>query len=436
VTTSYLQDFPAIAGHGGAGAAWVHELRQAGLDRFQRAGFPSSRDEDWRFNNLSAITGTEFRLAPADVSGVAAEAVARFRFAIPGAVTLVFVNGRFAPTLSDRAELPAGVTVRNLAGALAAHGDLVREHLGRQAQPQRDGFTALNTAFVKDGVFIHVARGVDAGEPIHALFVTDPRAQGAVTHPRNLVLLEPGARVALLESYVALTEAPYFTNVVTEAAVGAGAELEYTRLQLESEQAFHVGTTQIRQDRDSRVQSMVVSFGAAIGRHNLDLRLDGPGIDSHLLGMYMGRGRQEVDNHTSILHAQPNCSTREIYKGILDQRAHGIFNGKIYVTPEAQQTDAKQTNRALLLSNTARIDTKPQLEIFADDVKCTHGATVGSIDPLATLYLRSRGIGPDAARKILTYAFAAEVLEEMPYPSVRTALEALVMQRLELHEEA
>jgi Fe-S cluster assembly protein SufD len=431
VTTTYLQDFESCTRTGGGRAGWLQELRQAALECFRQGGFPSTRDEDWRFNNLAPITGTDFRLAAADVSGVRLEDLRPYLFAIPGVSTLVFVNGRYAPALSSPAATPAGVTVRNLAGAFTANGDLLSEHLGQYATLQQGGFTALNTAFVKDGLFVHVPAGVDLGLLVHAVFVTDPRAVGAATHPRNLILVERGGRAAVIESYVGLAAGAYLTNALTEAVVEQGAFLEHSKVQRESEEAFHVGTTHLHQDQDSRSLSFSISFGAAICRNNLDLVLAGPGIESQLLGTYMGRGRQEVDNHTSILHAHPNCSTREIYKGILDGRSHGIFNGKIYVTPEAQKTDAKQTNRALLLSDTARIDTKPQLEIFADDVKCTHGATVGSLDPLATFYLKSRGIGGPRARKILTYAFAAEVLEEIPHEAVRQELEAVVMSRLE-----
>jgi Fe-S cluster assembly protein SufD len=431
VTTAYLKDFESFTRTGGSRSEWLEALRQAGLERFRAVGFPSAREEDWRFNTLGPITGTNFRLAGAEPSGLRAADLQSFLYAVPGASTLVFVNGRFAPALSSIASLPAGVTLRNLAGAIGPQGDLLSQYLGQYAKLDHNGFTALNTAFVKDGLFLHVASGVDAGAPVHAVFVSDHRAEGAATHPRNFILIEPRARAAVIESYVGLTGGTYLTNSVTEAVVQDGAYLEHTKIQRESEQAFHVGTTHLHQGRDSRGLSFSVSFGGAISRNNLDLILDGPGIDSHLLGMYMGRGRQEVDNHTFILHAHPNCSTREVYKGILDGRSHGIFNGKIYVTPEAQKTDAKQTNRALLLSDTARIDTKPQLEIFADDVKCTHGATVGSLDPLAAFYLKSRGIPATRAHKILTYAFAAEVLEEIPHAAVRAELETVALSRLE-----
>jgi len=431
VTTAYLEDFESLTRTAGTRSDWLQLLRQSALERFRESGFPSSKDEDWRFNNLAPLTGTDFRLAATEGATIRPEDLRPYLFAIPGVSTLVFVNGRFAPALSNPATSRPGVTVRNLASAFAAHGDLLHRHLAQHATLEKGGFAALNTAFIKDGLFVHVGRGADAGPPVHAVFVTGGRADGAATHPRNFILVEPGGRAAVMESYIGLASGTYLTNAVTEAVVEQGGYLEHIKIQRESEQAFHVGTTHLHQGQDSRSESFSVSFGGAICRNNLDMVLDGPGVDSQLFGMYMGRGRQEMDNHTSILHAHPNCSTREIYKGILDGRSHGIFNGKIYVTPEAQKTDAKQTNRALLLSDTARIDTKPQLEIFADDVKCTHGATVGSLDPLATFYLKSRGIGGVRARKILTYAFAAEVLEEIPHPSVRQELEAVVMSRLE-----
>ncbi|MFN8653351.1 MAG: Fe-S cluster assembly protein SufD [Gemmatimonadales bacterium] len=434
VTTAYLQDFEqslAVAPRTG----WLEELRRKGREAFARTGLPTTRDEDWRFNTLAPLASAEFRLAPADAT-VKVEALAPFLLGLEGASTLVFVNGRFAPGLSTLPAATTGVTVANLAAAVIDQGDTIRRHLGHYEPVSKGGFSALNAAFIHDGLYVHVAAGADAGAPIHAIYVTSGRGAGAASHLRNLIVVEPGARAAVIESYVGLTGDSYLTTAVTEAMVGAGAFLEHSKIQRESEQAYHVGTTHLHQDQDSRSESFAISFGGALCRNNLDMVLDGPGVDSQLFGMYMGRGRQELDNHTSILHAHPNCSTREVYKGILGDNAHGIFNGKIYVTPEAQKTDAKQTNRALLLSETARIDTKPQLEIFADDVKCTHGATVGSLDPLALFYLKSRGIGGVEARKLLTYAFAAEVLEEIPHEPVRAQLEALVLSRLERLGEA
>jgi Fe-S cluster assembly protein SufD len=429
VTTAYLQDFEhslAVAPRAG----WLEELRRLGREHFGRSGIPTNRDEDWRFNNLAPLTGADYRLAPVDPA-VRLEDLRPYLAPLPAASTLVFVNGRYTPGLSTVLECATGVTISSLGAAFSTHGELVRRHLAQYDLPAKGGFSALNTAFIHDGLFVHVAAGADAGGPIHAVFVTSGRGEHAATHLRNLILIDAGARASVIESYVGLSEGSYLTTAVTEAVVAPGALLEHLKIQRESEQAYHLGTTHLHQDRESRSESFSVSFGAALCRNNLDMVLDGPDVNSQLFGMYMGRGRQELDNHTSILHAHPNCGTREVYKGILADRSHGIFNGKIYVTPEAQKTDAKQTNRAILLSDTARIDTKPQLEIFADDVKCTHGATVGSLDPLALFYLRSRGVGALQARKILTYAFAAEVLEEIPHEPIRRQLETLVMSRLE-----
>lgn len=434
MTATYVEDYEALASNAGAKAGWLKALRASGLERFQASGFPNQREEDWRFIDLAPVTGKNFRLADSARSTVRAADIAPYLFEIPGVRTLVFVNGAFVPSLSNLSDLPPGVTVSHLAGVLATDPEKVSPHLGRYAKQEANGFTALNTAFVRDGLFVRVGPGADAGAPIHAVFVSDGRADGAATYPRSLVLVERGGRASVIESYVGLTENSYFTNVVTEAVVAEGGHLEHIKIQRESPNAYHIGTTHLHQARDSRGVSHAISFGAALCRNNLDVVLDGPGVEAQMFGFYMGRGTQEVDNHTYLLHAHPNCSTREVYKGILDGRAHGVFNGKIYVTPLAQKTDAKQTNRALLLSDHAKIDTKPQLEIFADDVKCTHGATVGRLDPMAAFYLKSRGIGGDLARKILTYAFAAEVLEEIPFAPVRAGLEAVVMEWLERAE--
>jgi Fe-S cluster assembly protein SufD len=432
VTATYLEQFEAFTGNGGAsGSAWLGGLRQSGADRLRTVGLPTGREEDWRFTNVAAITAASFRLSEPDVSGVGLDALGSLLYDLPGSSRLIFINGRFAPALSTITELPGGARLRNLAGALTAEAELLGLHLGRYARSDRNGFTALNTAFLKDGVFLHVPADVILESPVQVLFLTDQRADGAAIYPRNFYCLERGSRAEIIETYGSLGDHRSLTVAVTEAVVMPNASLTHTKVQRESERSFHVATTHLHQERDSRVESHSVSLGAAVCRNDLDLVLGGSGIESTLLGLYLGRGSQEVDNHTSILHAHPNCSTREVYKGVLDGAAHGIFNGKVYVTPEAQKTDAKQTNRNLLLSDRARIDTKPQLEIFADDVKCTHGATVGSLDPVAMFYLKSRGIPAEPARRLLTYAFAAEVLEEIPAVPVRIALERLLRDRFE-----
>jgi Fe-S cluster assembly protein SufD len=280
-----------------------------------------------------------------------------------------------------------------------------------------------------DGAVIHVPDGVKSDLPIHLVFVTDSTAATSAAHPRNLIVLGPNASATVIESYVSLGDAVYFTNAVTEAEVGAGATLTHYKLQTESARAYHVGTIQARQERDSHFISFSLATGSALSRTNITTLLDGPGCGATLNGLYMVDGTQHVDHQTSIEHAKPNCFSREIYKGVLDGASHGVFNGKVYVRPEAQQTDGKQSNNNLLLSDKARVDTKPQLEIFADDVKCTHGATVGRIDEQALFYMKSRGMNAGLARRLLTYAFAAEVLETLEVPEVREMLQALTLRR-------
>ncbi len=291
-------------------------------------------------------------------------------------------------------------------------------------------FAELNAAFSRDGALVQVPAGVSLLDPIHLLFVTTADAQGTATHPKSVLHVGRGARAQFVESYVSLGGASYFTNAVTEVVVAEGAWVEHSRIQRESEAAYHIGYTQVEQARDSHYRSFTLAMGGAIARHDLRARLGAENVETLLYGLYLARGDQLVDNHTVIFHDQPNCRSWEVYKGILDGKSHAVFNGKVLVQPEAQKTDAKQTNRNLLLSDGAKVDTKPQLEIFADDVKCTHGATVGRLDETAYFYLQSRGIPRAAAQQLLTYAFAAEVVGEVASVPVREALDRLIRQRL------
>jgi Fe-S cluster assembly protein SufD len=430
VTGTYLRQFEAFAGNGGGdGPTWLPELRRSAIAEFARTGFPSSRDEEWRFTPVAPIAQAEF--APAPPATVDSAALAPFLFGHPEWPQLVFVNGTFAPDLSVVPELPEGVRLGNLAAALKSDPAFLERHLARHARLDATAFTALNTAFAHDGALVHVPAGVVLGQPVHLLFVTAPDAAGTVAHPRNLIIVEREARASVVESYVTLAEgATYFTNAVTEVYSGEGAWTEHTRIQRESEKAYHVGFTQVDQARDSHYRSFTLAMGGAISRHNLDVRLNAPNIETLMYGLYLTRGEQVADNHTVIRHDHPNCNSWEVYKGILDDRSRAVFNGKVLVNPEAQKTDAKQTNRNLLLSAAAKVDTKPQLEIFADDVKCTHGATVGYLDAVALFYLRSRGVPEGAAKRLLTYAFAAEVVNEVALEPVRRELDRLILARL------
>ena len=300
----------------------------------------------------------------------------------------------------------------------------------RHADYKTHAFVALNTAFVADGAFIEIPKGLVLEKPIHLLYVSDAAGQPVVSHPRNLIVAGRESQVGVIESYVALSEAAYFTNAVTEVVAGEGAVVDYCKAQQESDLAFHYARVQVRQERSSSVSIHSFALGAALLREEVQTVLDGEGAEAALNGLFVIAGRQHVDNHTVIDHAKPHCSSRELYKGILEGKSTGVFNGKIIVRKDAQKTDSKQSNKNLLLSEDAVINTKPQLEIFADNVKCTHGATIGQINPEAVFYLRSRGIAWEEARNLLTYAFANELMERLKYGPLRQRLSGGLFARL------
>jgi len=432
MTASLVQEFEALADTATVdGPEWLEPIRRAAMERFSRTGFPTARDEEWRFTPLGAIAQGRWRLPHGLPATVARERIAPFTFGHADWITLVFVNGALSESLSEVEHLPRGVRIGSLGQALRGDGVPLETHLTRHAPVDGSPFTALNTTFFREGGLIHVPAGVDLGRPVHLVFVTTPDAAGSVIHPRSLIVVERGARASVIESYVTLAEgATYWTNPVTEVFAGAGSWLEHTRIQRESQRAFQTGLTHVDQERDSHYRSFSLAMGGALARHNLHVRLNDENIETLMYGLYLTRDDQVVDNHTAIYHDQPNCRSWEVYKGVLDGRSRAVFNGKVFVKPEAQKTDAKQTNRNLLRSDHARVDTKPQLEIFADDVKCTHGATVGRLDDVARFYARSRGLSANAAERLLTYAFAAEVIEEVALQPVREELDRLVLERL------
>ena len=427
-----LRDFEDFAANGGGGGpSWLLPLRRAAIDRFAALGFPTPKNEDWHFTSVTPIAEGSFRaVAPARSVRLEAADVEAFTFGRPDWIRLVFVNGRFDAALSSSAPRPQGVTVTDLATAWREQPHLLERHVGKVADFQRTAFTALNTAFMHDGALIQFAPDVQLETPVHLVFVSTPDAAGSASHVRTLIVAGHHAKATVIESYVSLGGAKgYFTNAVTEAVLGDGATLAHVKLQSESERAFHVGTLQAHQGRDSHLVSFSYAAGGELARTNIYTLLGGEGSGATLHGLYLLDGEQHVDQQTRIEHAGPNTFSREVYKGILDGASHGVFNGQVFVRPEAQKTDGKQENNNLLLSARARVDTKPQLEIFADDVKCTHGATVGRLDELALFYMKSRGIGAEQARKLLTYAFAAGVIEAVGVPEVRAELEALTLRR-------
>lgn len=428
VASTYADGFTATSG--AAGNGWLPELRRAAFERFQTLGFPTTRNEDWHFTSVTPIAERKFKAVTfKGATTVSAHDLQHLVIGEPEWHRLVFVNGRFEPSLSAFAGLPADVQVSTLAEALKETPELLAEHLGKLADWRTQSFTALNTAFLQDGVVIHVPRGVVVEAPLHIIHVADANAAGTALHPRLLVVAEALARLTIIETYTGAARVSYFTNAVAEIEIGNGAHVDHFKVQQESTEAFHVGTTQVRQGRDSVYHSFSYAAGAALSRTNVYTKLAGEAAEVRLNGLYVLDGTQHADHQTFVEHLSPACASRELYKGILDGSAHGVFNGKVYVDPIAQKTDGKQTNHALLLSEQARVDTKPQLEIFADDVKCTHGATVGRLDQASLFYMKSRGIGAEHARALLTYAFAAEVLETLEIDTLREGLEAQVFER-------
>ena len=426
----YLAEFRRFADNGaGAAPTWLQELRQAGIERFAAVGFPTTRQEEWRFTDIAPLTQTPFTLPTSPGTRASPEAVEDMLGGATGA-RLVFVDGVFRPEWSIAKGLPSGVKLGSLGQALQRDGDLLAAHLGRYASIERNPFTALSAAFVREGAFVHVARGVSVGQPLYLLFLTSGAAQGRITHPRNLIVLEREAQATVVEAYATLGAARHLTNAVTEFVLEDGAEGRHVRIQHESDTAFHMATSQSHQGRDSRFSSCSLAFGAGLSRHDVNAVLDGRGAQLLLNGLSVLAGRQHVDYHTMIDHAQPHCESHELFNGVLADHARGVFNGRIIVRPGAQRTDSKQTNNNVLLSEAARADSQPQLEIYADDVKCTHGATIGPLDPNALFYLETRGVGADAARQLMTYGFAADVVSRIDVPEVRERLDRLVRARL------
>jgi Fe-S cluster assembly protein SufD len=409
------------------GPRWLEDLRSRGAARFATLGIPTVRDEDWRFTNVTALGSIDFALA-GPISG-AADRLSGFAYT-DAPLRLVVVNGRFDTTLSRTRGLPAGVHAGSLAGALTDHADVVQRYFGQLADFTSRSFAALNTAFVQDGAFIHIPDGVVLDTPIHVVFVSGADGSTVMAHPRTLIVAGAGAEARIIESYIGTSGETYFNNAVSEVFVGENASVDHYKVQEESLDAFHVASLHAHTSRSSRFSSHSFTLGGRIARNDALIILDGEGGDCTLNGLYLADRERLVDNHTTIDHAKPHCGSHEVYKGILGGTSRAVFNGKIIVRQDAQKTDAKQTNRALLLTDGATINTKPQLEIFADDVKCTHGAAIGQLDDEAIFYLRARGMTYAEARDMLIHAFAGQVLDGVKVEPLRAALEAELFEQL------
>ena len=405
---------------------WLAPMRRTAMASFSALGFPTRALEDWHYTSLSSIADVPYTIGV----GASSTTVADLTPYMINAdwPTIVLLNGAYSPSLSSLDTLPAGVRVMDLATALRAHPALVQQHLGSVAVSEH-AMTSLNTGLMQDGVLVFVPATVTSDTPIHILHVSDGAAEASATFPRTLIIAERSATATVLESFVGLADVAYFTNHVAEVVVGENATVNHTKIQRESEQATHVSTTEVHQARDSHYVNFSMAMGATLSRTNVYTVLDGENCGATLNGLYLGKGAQHTDHQTRIEHAQPNCFSRELYKGVLDGSSHAVFNGKVYVHAIAQKTDGKQSNHTLLLSPDAKIDTKPQLEIFADDVKCTHGATVGRMDEAGLFYMKTRGVPSETARRLLTYAFAADVIETIGNDTVKRALEQLTLER-------
>ena len=423
---TYVKGFEAFESRICSGApVWLRDLRRAAIERFSALGFPGPKDESWRFTRVRPLLSHDFRLTPRyDRTALSSRQIEELSMEDTGFRRLAFVNGHFAEDLSDIDDLPAGVRIGSLERFIVSDPEPVQRYLGKYADPAAHPFVALNTAHVHDGAFIHLPKGARIEEPIHILYLTRSNGNPVVSHPRTLIIAEEGTRASFVESYVGFEADAYFTNAVTEIVVKENAEIDHCKLQRESGDAYHMATVRAQIGRNSRFGTSSLSFGGALVRNDTHAVLADEGIECALNGLYLARDHQHVDNHTVIEHAKPNCASRELFKGILGGRAKAVFNGRIHVHPQAQKTDAKQTNRCILLSDDAQINTNPQLEIYADDVKCTHGAAVGRLDEDAVFYLRSRGIDDAAARRMLVFAFANEVLEDVRIAPVREHLTA------------
>ncbi len=406
--------------------AWLADARQAALGRFRALGLPTTRHEDWRFTSLAALSALPFGRAP-EIDPAAAAALLAWGPA-PEGPCLVFVNGRFAPTLSSRGSLPRGAILSSLAEALREAPEKVRPHLGRLATGDDHAFVAANAALFEDGGFVLLPRGTAIDPPLALVFVSDAGAGPAAVHPRTLVVAEEGARATVEEVF--LGRGASLTNAVTEIVLADGAAVEHVRLQVEAKEAFHVGVVCAEQGAGASLAAHAFTLGARLSRSELRARLQGEGARVAANGLAMADGDRVVDNFSWVEHVVPRCTTTESYKGILDGTARGIFSGRIRVLPGAQKTVAYQMSSNLLLSDDAVVDAKPQLEIFADDVKCGHGGTVGQLDEAALFYLRSRGLPEADARSLLIWAFASEMVGLVGAPSLRARAKNLVAARL------
>lgn len=411
-------------------AGWLQEQRRDALDVLNQQGFPSTRHEAWKYTDVRALLKHRFVVAESLAEGLEQDKLESLRFSDLECHELVFVNGHYSPALSTPGDIAEGVTIAALSSADSGLRKAVETKLNADSRIEKHGFAALNTAFITDGAIVQVPANVEVELPIHLIFFTDSEESALISHPRNLFLLGANARATVIESYGGMNDRDYCTNTISEVSTAEGAHLEHYKLQQEGNRAFHIAYLHANCAKDSRVESHSISLGGLLVRNDIDTELSGTGAHIDLNGLYLTDDEQHVDNHTRVDHLVANTSSDETYRGVLNGNSRAVFNGKVVVHKDAQQTDANQSNANLLLSDNAEIDTKPELEIYADDVKCSHGATVGQLDENMLFYLRSRAVDANTARSLLTFAFADEVIKRIKFEPVRDRLEYTVAGRL------
>jgi Fe-S cluster assembly protein SufD len=427
-----LQDFMEIESSlNGESKSSFHKVRQDAIVTFEKLGFPVKKLEEWKYTNIHPILKHEFKTTvPSSDAKISKEDIKKFMFEEKNINILVFVNGQFSNDLSHIVTKNDNVYIGNFIEGRVNFGGVIDKHFSKYADYRNQSLTALNTAFAKDGAFIYAGKGAEVKEPVHILYISDSSEDSYLCQPRNLFVAEEAASVKIAEEYYSIGEKHSFTNVVTEIYCGANSNLERYKIQNEGENAFNINTTNVMQEKDSRFSDTTVSWGGAITRNNLCALFNGTNTECHFYGLYLLNGKQHVDNHTLADHAMPNCYSNELYKGIIDDKATGVFNGKIMVREDAQKTNAYQSNGNILLSADATIYSKPQLEIFADDVKCSHGATTGQLNEDEMFYLQARGIGKEEARVLLLNAFAGDVIDSIKIDSLREKLEKTLSEKL------
>jgi Fe-S cluster assembly protein SufD len=427
----YTAQFQAFQQNGATKSpSWVNDVRSAALAVFTEQGFPTTKQEDWKYTNIAPIAKSPYQYA-ASAAAVPADVVKSLLIDGTEQHRIVFVNGHFSAEHSDLNGLPEGVTVKNLISAYGTHQEVIKTHLSKYAGFKKNPFTALNTAFINDGAFVHVAAGVVVERPVHLMFIAaGVDGLQVASHIRNLIVAEEGASVKVLHGFASAQANTNLTNVVTEVVAQKESKVEVVKVQRESDSSFHVEDLHVHQYQHSTVHIFSLAVGGAIARNDMSVIIDGESTECNLNGLYITSGEQLIDHHTFMHHIHPNCPSHELFKGILMDKSRAVFNGKVYVEPEAQKTDSKQTNRNLLLSDEAVVDTKPELEIFADDVKCTHGAAVGGMNETHSFYLKTRGISEGSARGILTVGFAAEATQKIADPTLRHHVDMIVVDHL------